>query len=62
MKSLLFLTSALIFTLGSCASNDDFQDRMDKRNDAYGNLQERRDIRLKARQGRTDDWYDRAMH
>lgn len=62
MKTILFLSSALILTLASCASNDDFQDRMDRRNDAYGNLQERRDIRLDARQGRTDAWFDNKMH
>ncbi len=48
--------------LGSCASNDEFQDRMDRRNDGYMNYNERRGIRLDARQERTDAWFDRAMH
>ncbi len=51
-KSILLLSSACIITLASCASNDDFEDRMDRRNDSYGNLQERRAIRLDARQER----------
>jgi hypothetical protein len=62
MKSILLLSSALILTLTSCVSNDEFQDRMDRRNEGYGNFQERRAIRLDARQERTDAWYDRAMH
>jgi hypothetical protein len=46
----------------SCASNDEFQDRMDQRNDSYSNYNERREIRLDARQERTDMWFDRVMH
>ena len=46
----------------SCASNDQLQQRMDKRNDAYSNYNERRKIRTEARQERTDMWYDRHMH
>jgi len=54
----------LLFSLcfASCASNDEFQDRMDQRNDAYSNYNERRTSRLDARQERTDMWFDRAMH
>jgi len=62
VKTILFLTTALVLTLASCASNDEFQDRMDRRNDGYGNLQERRSMRLDARQERTDAWFDRTMH
>lgn len=48
--------------LTSCASNEELQDRMDRRNDSYSNLQERREIRQNARQDRTDAWFDRVMH
>lgn len=48
--------------LSSCASNDKLQDRLDHRNDAYSNLQERREMRQDARQERTDAWFDRVMH
>jgi hypothetical protein len=54
----------LVFTTGllaSCASNDELQDRMDDRNDAYYNLQERREIRQDARDDRYDAWFDRIM-
>jgi hypothetical protein len=62
MKTILFLSSALILTLASCASNDELQDRVDSRTDAYSSLQDRRSIRTDARQERTDDWFDRVMH
>jgi hypothetical protein len=49
--------------LVSCATdNDDLQKRMDQRNDAYSNYNERRKIRTDARQERTDMWFDRVMH
>ncbi len=62
MKTILFLSSALTLTLSSCASNDELQDRVDSRTDAYSSLQDRRSIRIEGRQQRTDDWYDRVMH
>ncbi len=62
MKTILFLSSALILTLASCATNEELQDRVDNRTDAYSSLQERRSIRIEGRQQRTDDWYDRVMH
>jgi hypothetical protein len=46
----------------SCASNDEFQNRMDQRNDAYSDYNERRNIWLDARQESTDIWFDRVMH
>jgi hypothetical protein len=54
----------LIFTTfcASCASNEQLQQRVDKRNDAYSNYNERREIRTDARQERTDMWFDRHMH
>ena len=57
----LVLTSALL-CLCSCASNDEFEDRMDRRTDTYSGFQERREIRQDARQDRTDAWFDRVMH
>lgn len=58
------LATLMIITalLSSCASNEDFQQRMDQRNDAYSNYNERRQIRTDARQERTDMWFDRHMH
>ena len=46
----------------SCASNEQLEQRMDRRNDAYSNYNERREIRADARQERTDMWFDRHMH
>jgi hypothetical protein len=54
------ITTAL--SLASCASNDEFEDRMDDRSDWYSNLQDRRQMRQDARQDRTDAWFDRVMH
>lgn len=64
IRIFLSCLAALIAALGvcSCASNDEFQDRMDRRNDAYSNYNDRRKTRLDARQERTDMWYDRVMH
>jgi len=60
LTALLALCS--IAFIPSCASNnDEFQDRMDRRNEAYSDFNERRKIRLQARQERTDMWFDRVM-
>jgi outer membrane lipoprotein-sorting protein len=60
LAALLALCSIVFFP--SCASNnEDFQDRMDRRNEAYSDFNERRKIRLQARQERTDMWFDRVM-
>jgi hypothetical protein len=48
--------------LPSCASNEELEDRLEKRNDRYSNLQDRRQMRQDARQDRTDAWFDRVMH
>jgi len=58
----LFAAAVVAPLLGSCSSNDDFQERMDRRNEGYMNYNERRKIRLDARQARTDAWFDRVMH
>lgn len=34
---------------------------MDRRSGAYDKLQERREMRVGDRQGRTDAWFDRVM-
>jgi len=64
MKPTFLLTSlACLLGLVSCATdNDDLERRMDERNDAYSNFNERRKIRTDARQERTDMWFDRVMH
>ena len=46
----------------SCASNEQLQNRMERRNEGYSNYNERREIRTDARQERTDMWFDRHMH
>ena len=46
----------------SCASNEQLEQRMDRRNDTYSSMNERRQIRTDARQERTDMWFDRHMH
>ncbi len=63
MKRLLnILVLAVPCCLVSCASNEELQERLDDRNDAYINFQERREMRADARQKRTDAWFDRVMH
>ncbi len=58
--TIILLAAGAILTV-SCASNEDLQKRMDKRNEAYSNYNERRKIRTEARQERTDMWYERHM-
>jgi hypothetical protein len=60
--SFLFAVSIVAPLLSSCSSNDEFQERMDRRNDSYMRYNDRRRIRLDARQERTDAWFDRHMH
>ena len=62
MKTILFLSSALILTLASCATNEELQDRVDNRTDAYSSLQERRSIRIDARHERNDAFNDRVLN
>lgn len=57
-----FFTALILATgLCSCASNDDFEKRLQKRNSSYSDYNDRREIRLDARQERTDMWFDRVM-
>lgn len=63
MKLKILAALTLIpFLYPSCASNEQFQQRMDQRNDAYSNYSERREIRTDARQERTDKWFERHMN
>ncbi|TLD72092.1 hypothetical protein FEM03_05030 [Phragmitibacter flavus] len=52
----------LVLGFSSCASNAELEDRLERRNQNHSNLQERREMRLDARQERTDAWFDRVMH
>jgi hypothetical protein len=64
MKKKIALLLSVLCMMGnmvSCASNEEFDERMDKRNDAYSNYNDRRTKRLDARQERTDMWFDRHM-
>lgn len=63
MKAILTtLVLAVLCCLTSCSSNEELQERLDKRTDTYSNFQDRREMRADARQQRTDAWFDRAMH
>ena len=61
MTKFALLFPAMMMTLASCVSNEEFADRMDRRNDAYDSYNERRTKRLEARQERTDAWFERHM-
>jgi hypothetical protein len=54
------VTVLLFSMLPSCAK-DDLQKKMDQRNAAYSDYNDRRSIRRQARQERTDMWFDRQM-
>ena len=62
MKNILIPVILLLPVLTSCVSNDQFEERIDRRSEALENVQDRRKIRIDARQDRTDAWYDRAMN
>ena len=62
IKSTIAILLIIAACCASCASNDQLQQRVDRRNDAYSNYNERREIRTDARQERTDAWFDRHMH
>ncbi len=61
MKVTLLLATLAVFGT-SCVSNEQFEERMDRRSRGYEKVQERREIRLDERQERTDAWFDRAMN
>lgn len=62
MKVTLFLFAVSLFGFSSCATNEEFEERMNDRNAAYDSYNERRSMRLQARQDRTDAWFDRHMN
>ncbi len=47
--------------LTSCVSNEEFEQRLDKRNAKYLEMEERRDMRLDARDERYEAWSDRVL-
>ena len=51
--------ASVVFLTG--CSNEALQKRVDGYNDAYSNLQERREIRQDARDARYDAWWNRVM-
>jgi hypothetical protein len=57
-SALVLLTAV---TLTSCSSNEELQHRLDRRNDSYFKLQERREMRQDARDERYEAWFDRIM-
>lgn len=67
MPILIFKFAAIIAILtgtvflSSCASNEALDDRLDKRNENYTDLQDRRGMRQGARDARSDAWFDRVM-
>jgi hypothetical protein len=48
--------------LTSCASNEQLQERLDRRTDAAVKYQERRKMRNEANDVRYNAWYDRVMN
>lgn len=64
MKSTSILLALVCLITGSvsCASNEEFDQRMEDRNRAYSEYNDRRTKRLEARQERTDMWFDRHMN
>lgn len=64
MKSTFILLTLISSIIGSvsCASDEEFDQRLENRNRAYSNYNDRRAKRLDARQERTDMWFDRHMN
>ncbi len=58
----LSLLAALLLTV-SCSTKDksDLDKRLENRTDRYSSFQDRRGMRTRERQERTDRWYDRVM-
>lgn len=46
----------------SCASNEELEQRLDRRTESYSKYQDRKKMRAEARDDRYDAWYDRVMH
>jgi hypothetical protein len=60
--TLVILGSAILGSSCSTKSNEELARRLEKRNDAYFNWQERRKIRQEAREERYQAWFDRIMN
>jgi hypothetical protein len=57
----ILVGSLILFSSCSSKSNEELARRLDKRNDAYFNWQERRKLRQQARDERYQAWFDRIM-
>lgn len=60
--TILTLGSMILISSCSSKSNEELARRLDKRNEAYLNWQERRKIRQEAREERYQAWFDRIMN
>ena len=63
VRRLLLLSAALGLLTGlpSCASNEELQTRLDRRNETYSRYQDRRKIRSDAMDERYNARFDRVM-
>lgn len=63
VPSTLCLAILLTLTMTSCSSDDTegLRYRLDRRNEKYEDYNERRRMKLRARQERTNMWFDRVM-
>ena len=60
--SLLAVVLLICLTTVSCSSDKaKMEKKLEQRNNDYSSLQDRRAMRAKARQERTDRWFDRTM-
>lgn len=61
---LMALLGGLCVSLVSCSTKDpeELRLKLKKKNERYENYNERRKLRLKARQERVDMWFDRIMN
>lgn len=63
---LVVLAPTYLGCLSSCASKDEthlsYEQRLLKRNEKYYAFNQRRKMRIEARQERTNMWFDRMMH
>ena len=61
---LIAVLGGICLSLASCSSKDpdELRLKLKKRNERYEAYNERRKLRLKARQDRVDMWFDRIMN
>ncbi len=64
-KTTLYLLAAALLTciISSCANNssEEYSDKLSRKNEKYSDYNERRRLRVEARQKRTDEWFKRIM-